>query len=107
MRAQQKRQSRQLRQAAQSVVKAWLKFSWLLMSWFYNALWLREVTSCPGTHQLSVNWRRHSSGPRQAAQPLDQGWYAGGVGSRQAFKWATARKLRRSDRAEFRSALRI
>ena len=32
----------------------------------------------PGTHQLSVNWRRHSSGPRQAAQPLDQGWYAGG-----------------------------
>jgi len=29
-------------------VKAWLKFSWLLLSWFYNALWLPEVTSCPG-----------------------------------------------------------
>jgi hypothetical protein len=25
-----------------------MKFSWLLMSWFYNALWLPEVTNCPG-----------------------------------------------------------
>src|SRR6516164_9433786 len=40
----------------------------------------------PGTHQLSVNWRRHSSG---AAQPLDQAWTPG-EGSRQAFKRATA-----------------
>src|SRR6516162_5236183 len=60
----------------------------------------------PGTHQLSVNWRRHSSGPRSKRRNrstrVGEGWV-----SRQAFKWAPARKLRRSDRAEFRSALRI
>src|SRR6516162_559838 len=56
----------------------------------------------PGTHQLSVNWRRHSSGPRSKRRDRSTR-----VGERQAFKWATARKLRRGDRAEFLSALRI
>jgi hypothetical protein len=40
--------ARSARRIPLSVVKAWLKFSWLLMSWFYNALWLPEVTNCLG-----------------------------------------------------------